>query len=46
MRRWMLAAAVAAALALFAATGCGTDEEPAKGDDAEAQVVPKGPVKG
>jgi spermidine/putrescine transport system substrate-binding protein len=43
MRRWMLAAAVAALL--FTAAGCGTDEEPAKGD-ASAPVVPKGKVKG
>ena len=43
MRRWMLAAAVAA---LLAAAGCGTDEPPAKGDEASAPVVPKGPVKG
>ncbi len=43
MRRWMLAAAVAALL--FTAAGCGTDEEPAK-DDASAPVVPKGKVKG
>ena len=43
MRRWMLAAAVAA---LLAAAGCGTDEQPAKGDEASAPIVPKGPVKG
>ena len=43
MRRWMLAAAVAA---LLAAAGCGTDEPPAKGDEASAPIVPKGPVKG
>ncbi len=43
MRRWTLAAAVAALL--FTAAGCGTDEEPANGD-ASAPVVPKGKVKG
>jgi spermidine/putrescine transport system substrate-binding protein len=43
MRRWMLAAAVAALL--ITAAGCGTDEEPANGD-ASAPVVPKGRVKG
>jgi spermidine/putrescine transport system substrate-binding protein len=43
MRRWMLVAAVAA---LLAAAGCGTDEEPTKGDDASAPVVPKGKVGG
>jgi spermidine/putrescine transport system substrate-binding protein len=43
MRRWMLAAAIAAVLTT---AGCGTDEPPAKGDEASASVVPKGPVKG
>jgi spermidine/putrescine transport system substrate-binding protein len=43
MRRWMLAAAIAA---LLVAAGCGTDEPPVKGDEASAPVVPKGPVKG
>jgi spermidine/putrescine transport system substrate-binding protein len=43
MRRWMLAAALAALL--MTAAGCGTDEEPAK-SDASAPVVPKGEVKG
>ena len=43
MRRWMLAAAVAALLLTVA--GCGTDEGPAK-DDTAAPVVPKGKVKG
>ncbi len=39
----MLAVAIAA---LLVAAGCGTDEPPAKGDDASAPVVAKGPVKG
>jgi spermidine/putrescine transport system substrate-binding protein len=43
MRRWILAAGVAA---LLTAAGCGTDEQSAKGDDAAAPVVPKGKVKG
>jgi spermidine/putrescine transport system substrate-binding protein len=43
MRRWMLAAAVAALL--MTAAGCGTDEETAKSEDS-APVVPRGKVKG
>ena len=44
MRRWMLAAAVAALLVI--AAGCGTDEEPANGATPRRPVVPKGKVKG
>ena len=43
MRRWILAVAIAA---MLVAAGCGTDEPPAKGDEASAPVVPKGSVKG
>jgi spermidine/putrescine transport system substrate-binding protein len=43
MRRCMLALTIAA---LLVAAGCGTDEPPAKGDEASTSVVAKGPVKG
>ena len=43
MRRWMLAAVVALAVAV---AGCGTDETGAKSKDEKAPVVKKGPVKG
>jgi spermidine/putrescine transport system substrate-binding protein len=43
MTRWMLAAALAAAVA---AAGCGTDEPDATADADKAPVVKKGPVRG
>jgi spermidine/putrescine transport system substrate-binding protein len=43
MKRWMLAAAIAA---LLAAAGCGTDEKSARSGESSAPVVPKGEVRG